>query len=54
MLIKRPDVAKVVNLRVDPHSYWIYTNTPLDNARLEHLRQHEGLRSAIERLTASE
>jgi type IV secretion system protein VirB4 len=53
MLIKRPDAAKVVNLRVDPHSYWIYTNTPLDNARLDQLRQHEGLRNAIEQLTTS-
>ena len=30
-LLKRPDLAKVINLHVDPESYWIYTNTPLDN-----------------------
>jgi hypothetical protein len=34
LLLKRPDLAKVVNLHVDPQSYWIYTNTPVDNARV--------------------
>jgi type IV secretion/conjugal transfer VirB4 family ATPase len=34
-LMKRPDAAKVLELTVDPKAYWIYTNTPLDNARLE-------------------
>jgi hypothetical protein len=33
-LLKRPDLSKVINLHVDPHSYWIYTNTPPDNERL--------------------
>ena len=28
ILLKRPDVTKVLNLTVDPKSYWIYTNTP--------------------------
>ncbi len=27
ILLKRPHLAKVLTLRVDP-SYWIYTNTP--------------------------
>ena len=31
MLLKRPDLAKVLTLAVDPKSYWIYTNTPIDN-----------------------
>ena len=35
ILLKRPDVAKVLNLCVDPKSYWLYTNTPLDNARVQ-------------------
>ena len=34
MLLKRPDLAKVLTLNVDPKSYWIYTNTPLDNERV--------------------
>ena len=34
ILLKRPDVTKVLTLNVDPKSYWIYTNTPLDNDRV--------------------
>ena len=34
ILLKRPDLAKVLTLDVDPKSYWIYTNTPLDNDRV--------------------
>jgi len=33
-LLKRPDLSKVINVHVDPQSYWIYTNTPPDNERL--------------------
>jgi type IV secretion system protein VirB4 len=51
-LLKRPDVAKVLNLHVDPESYWIYTNTPVDNARLATLRGDESLRQAIARLAS--
>ena len=50
MLLKRPDLAKVVNLYVDPASYWIYTNTPLDNARVADARAEHGLRDAIDHL----
>src|ERR1043166_8438095 len=32
-LLKRPDVARVINLRVDPASHDLYTNTPPDAAR---------------------
>ena len=31
-LLKRPDVARVINLRVDPASRDLYTNTPSDAA----------------------
>ena len=34
LLLKRPGLAKVLTLNVDPHSYWLYTNTPLDNDRV--------------------
>jgi type IV secretion system protein VirB4 len=34
-LLKTPELAKVANLKVDPKSYWLYTNDPYDN----HLRQ---------------
>jgi hypothetical protein len=50
MLLKRPDVSKVLNLHVDPNSYWIYTNTPLDNERLRTAAAGQDLRSAVERL----
>jgi len=32
-LIKTPELAKVVNLAVDPKSYWLYTNDPYDNKK---------------------
>ena len=32
-LIKTPELAKVANLRVDPKSYWLYTNDPYDNRK---------------------
>jgi len=32
-LIKTPELAKVVNLTVDPKSYWLYTNDPYDNQK---------------------
>ena len=52
VLLKRPDVAKVLNLHVDPESYWIYTNTPIDNDRLATLRRDGDLRHAVEQLAA--
>jgi type IV secretion system protein VirB4 len=33
ILIKRPDLAKVVNLNVERAGYWLYTNSPLDNQK---------------------
>jgi type IV secretion system protein VirB4 len=51
-LLKRPDVAKVLNLHVDPESYWIYTNTPVDNARLATLGADGAVREAITQLAA--
>jgi len=51
-LLKRPDLAKVVNLHVDSESYWIYTNTPPDNARLKALGLGDDIRAAVSRLAA--
>lgn len=34
-LLKRPGAAKVLELHVDPRAYWLYTNTPIDNHRLQ-------------------
>jgi hypothetical protein len=46
-------VAKVINLHVDPESYWIYTNTPADNVRLQAAAPDGDVAAAVNRLTAS-
>jgi type IV secretion system protein TrbE len=50
-LLKRPDAAKVLELQVDPRAYWIYTNTPLDNERLERALTTGSLHDALTLLT---
>jgi type IV secretion/conjugal transfer VirB4 family ATPase len=53
VLLKRPDLAKVLTLTVDPKSYWIYTNTPLDNERFAELSREYGFEAGVDRLAAS-
>lgn len=53
LLLKRADIAKVLNLTVDPRSYWLYTNTPIDNERVRAVFQEYGLEAGLDRLTAS-
>ena len=53
ILLKRPDLAKVLTLTVDPKSYWIYTNTPLDNERLAELSREYGFEAGVDRLAVS-
>jgi len=53
VFLKRPNLAKVLTLRVDPKSYWIYTNTPLDNERVALMLREHGLAEGIDRLAAS-
>ena len=53
LLLKRPSLAKVLTLRVDPKSYWIYTNTPVDNERVAAALREHGLAAGIDRLAAS-
>ena len=53
VLLKRPDLAKVLTLRVDPKSYWIYTNTPIDNERVAAVLREHGFAAGIDRLAAS-
>ena len=36
-------LTKVLTLAVDPKSYWIYTNTPIDNQRVEAVLKAEQL-----------
>jgi type IV secretion system protein VirB4 len=53
ILLKRPDLAKVLTLTVDPKSYWIYTNTPIDNERVAAIFQEYGFEVGLDRLAAS-
>lgn len=53
ILLKRPDLTKVLTLAVDPKSYWIYTNTPIDNDRVAAVFREHGLEAGLDRLAAS-
>ena len=53
ILLKRPDLAKVLTLTVDPKSYWIYTNTPIDNERVATVLQEYGFDAGLDRLSVS-
>jgi type IV secretion system protein TrbE len=53
ILLKRPDLTKVLTLAVDPKSYWIYTNTPLDNDRVAAVFREHGFEAGLSRLAAS-
>ena len=50
LLLKRPDVSKVLELAVDPESYWMYTNTPFDNTRVSAAISEFGLAAGLDRL----
>jgi type IV secretion/conjugal transfer VirB4 family ATPase len=47
-LIKTPELAKVVNLTVDPRSYWLYTNDPYDNQRRKEAFEKYGFEKGLE------
>jgi len=53
LLLKRPGLTKVLNLTVDPKSYWIYTNTPIDNERVATMFRQHGFEEGLDRLAAS-
>ena len=38
---------------VDPKSYWIYTNTPVDNERVASAFREFGFEAGLDRLVAS-
>jgi type IV secretion system protein TrbE len=50
MLLKRPGISKVLTLNVDPRSYWLYTNTPIDNDRVAAMVRDYGLEGGLDRL----
>ena len=53
LLLKRPDLTKVLTLTVDPKSYWIYTNTPIDNERVARVFRDHGFEAGLDQLVAS-
>jgi type IV secretion system protein TrbE len=53
ILMKRPDVTRVLSLTVDPKSYWIYTNTPVDNERVAAVFRQHGVEAGLDRLAPS-
>lgn len=48
MLMKRPKLAKVLNLEVDPASYWLYTNDPFDNWKRRQAFERYGAEKGLE------
>jgi type IV secretion/conjugal transfer VirB4 family ATPase len=53
LFIKRPDMAKVLNLSVDDKSYWLYTNDPNDNQRRDEAFRKYGFLQGLEVLARS-
>ena len=53
LLLKRADLSKVLTLNVDPRSYWLYTNTPVDNERVAAIFREFGFDGGLDRLAAS-
>ena len=47
-LIKTPELAKIVNLNVDPKSYWLYTNDPFDNQKRKEAFETYGFAKGLE------
>jgi type IV secretion/conjugal transfer VirB4 family ATPase len=52
-LIKTPELAKVVNLNVDPRSYWLYTNDPYDNRKRQEAFDAHGFEKGLDLLTGA-
>ena len=53
-LIKTPELAKVVNLHVDPKSYWLYTNDPYDNKKRKEAFDSYGFEKGLEVLAGAQ
>ncbi len=54
LFVVTPEHSKILTLDVDPRSYWIYTNSPLDNAKRDALVSQFGLDRALDILTAKD
>ena len=53
-LIKTPELAKIVNLTVDPKSYWLYTNDPYDNRKRKEAFETYGFEKGLEMLAGEQ
>jgi type IV secretion system protein TrbE len=53
ILVKRPDVSKVVNLNVGPKDYWLYTSSPHDRERRREAFERYGFEKGLEILARS-
>lgn len=51
ILVKQPDASKLVHLRVDPRSYWLYTNNPQDNHLRRETFKRLGFQAGLDALT---
>lgn len=51
LLLKREGLSKVLNLNVDPRSYWLFTTNPFEAKRREDLVAQVGLSRALDILT---
>ena len=47
-LMKRPGLSKVLNLNLDPRSYWLFTNNPFEAKRRSQLVAEVGLEAALD------
>ena len=53
MLIKRPDVSKILNLKVDAKSRWLYLNSAFENEKRAQAFAEHGFEKGLEVLAAS-
>ena len=53
ILLKRGSASNVLELNVDPKSYWIYTNTPIDNERVASVFRELGFAAGLDHLAAT-
>src|SRR5260370_89278 len=53
ILVKRPDMAKVVNLNVDRKDYWLYTSNPNDRERRDEAFERYGFEQGLDILARS-
>lgn len=52
ILLKRPDLSKVISLEVDREGYWLYTNNPYDNERRRRVFERFGFEKGLKVLAA--